>query len=77
LCGAPAKLVDTVVDANAVTLAEGTFWFVFDAETPEDCSRRSAARLRDRASWQRVMRQRWAAISAERRGASVRRYTPA
>jgi starch synthase len=54
-------LVDTVVDANAVTLAEGSATgFVFDAETPEALLAavgRAVALYADRASWQRVMRQ--------------------
>ena len=54
-------LADTVVDANAVTLAEGSATgFVFDEETPEallEATGRAVALYADRASWQRVMQQ--------------------
>jgi len=54
-------LADTVVDANAVTLAEGSATgFVFEEETPEALLAsvsRAVALYADRASWQRVMRQ--------------------
>jgi starch synthase len=54
-------LADTVVDANAVTLAEGSATgFAFDAATPEgllSALQRAVALYRDRASWQRTMRQ--------------------
>jgi starch synthase len=54
-------LADTVVDANAVTLADGTATgFVFDDENPEallGTAQRAAALYADRGSWQRVTRQ--------------------
>jgi starch synthase len=54
-------LADTVVDANAVTLAEGSATgFVFDEESPEallEAASRAVALYADRGSWQRVMRQ--------------------
>src|SRR3954453_15136138 len=54
-------LADTVVDANAVTLAEGSATgFVFDAESPTallEAARRALALYADKASWRRVMRQ--------------------
>jgi starch synthase len=54
-------LADTVVDANAVTLAEGSATgFVFDAEAPEallEAVSRAVALYADRASWHRVMQQ--------------------
>ena len=54
-------LADTVVDANAVTLAEGNATgFVFDAESPTallEAARRAMALYADHASWRRVMRQ--------------------
>ena len=54
-------LADTVIDANAVTLAEGSATgFVFDAETPEallEAAQRAIALYADRAAWTRVMRQ--------------------
>src|SRR6202045_545083 len=54
-------LADTVVDANAVTLAEGSATgFAFDEESPEallEAASRAVALYADRASWQRVMRQ--------------------
>ena len=54
-------LADTVIDANAVTLAEGSATgFVFDEESPEallEAAGRAIALYTDRASWQRVMRQ--------------------
>ncbi len=54
-------LADTVVDANAVTLADGSATgFVFDEATPEGllgAAQRATALYRDRASWQRTMRQ--------------------
>ena len=53
-------LADTVVDANAVTLADGTATgFVFDDENSEallGAAQRAAALYADRGSWQRVMR---------------------
>ena len=59
-------LVDTVVDANAVTLAEGSATgFVFDEETPEAllaAVSRAVALYADRASWQRVM---WQAMGCD------------
>lgn len=54
-------LADTVVDANAVTLADGSATgFGFEAETPDAvlaAVQRVAELYEDRASWQRVMRQ--------------------
>src|SRR5438477_362565 len=54
-------LADTVVDANAVTLADGNATgFVFDAESPTallEAARRAMALYADHASWRRVMRQ--------------------
>jgi starch synthase len=54
-------LADTVIDANAVTLAEGSATgFVFDAESPTallEAARRAMALYADKASWRRVMRQ--------------------
>ena len=54
-------LADTVVDANAVTLAEGSATgFAFDEATPEGllaALQRAVALYRDRASWQRTRRQ--------------------
>jgi starch synthase len=54
-------LADTVVDANALTLADGSATgFAFDAETPESLIAalgRASALYADRASWQRVMHQ--------------------
>jgi starch synthase len=54
-------LADTVVDANAVTLAEGSATgFAFDEESPEallEAAGRAVALYADRASWRRVMRQ--------------------
>src|SRR3954452_1133361 len=54
-------LADTVVDANAVTLAEGAATgFVFDDESPDallGAAQRAAALYADRGAWQRVMRQ--------------------
>jgi len=54
-------LADTVVDANATTLAAGTATgFAFDAETPEAllaAIQRAVALYRDRASWRRMMHQ--------------------
>src|SRR5207253_6318914 len=54
-------LADTVVDANAVTLADGSATgLVFDEENSEallEAGRRTIALYRDRASWQRVMRR--------------------
>jgi starch synthase len=54
-------LADTVVDANAVTLAEGSATgFAFDEESSEallETAGRAVALYADRASWQRVMRQ--------------------
>jgi starch synthase len=54
-------LADTVVDANAVTLADGSATgFAFDEETPAGllgAFQRAAALYRDRAAWQHVMRQ--------------------
>ena len=52
-------LADTVVDANAVTLAAGSATgFVFDAETPEallGAVQRATALYADRATWQRMI----------------------
>jgi starch synthase len=52
-------LADTVVDANAVTLADGTATgFSFDEETPEAllaAVQRAAELYRDPASWRRVV----------------------
>jgi len=69
-------LADTVVDANAVTLAEGSATgFVFDGETPEallKAANRAVALYADRASWQRVMQQ---AMSCDFSwGAAARQY---
>jgi len=54
-------LADTVVDANAVTLADGSATgFVFDQESSEallEAAQRAIALYGDRASWRRVMRQ--------------------
>jgi starch synthase len=54
-------LADTVVDANAVSLAEGTATgFVFDDETSDallGAAGRAAALYTDKASWQRVMQK--------------------
>ena len=54
-------LADTVVDANAITLAGGTATgFVFDDEDPDallGAAQRAAALYADRGSWQRVIRQ--------------------
>jgi len=54
-------LADTVIDANAVTLAGGSATgFVFDAESPTallEAARRTMALYADKASWRRVMRQ--------------------
>jgi starch synthase len=54
-------LADTVVDANALTLAEGSATgFAFDRETPESLLAaigRASALNADRASWRRVMHQ--------------------
>jgi starch synthase len=54
-------LADTVVDANAVTLAEGSATgFVFDAESPEallEAASRAIALHADPGSWQRTVRQ--------------------
>jgi len=68
-------LADTVVDANAATLAAGTATgFAFEAETPEAllaAIQRAVALYRDRAAWQRMMRQAmtrdfsWAAAARE------------
>jgi starch synthase len=68
-------LADTVVDANAVTLADGSATgFVFDEESAEallGAIGRAAALYADRGSWQRVMRQAmtrdfsWAAAARE------------
>jgi starch synthase len=69
-------LADTVVDANAVTLAEGSATgFVFDEETPEallEAANRAVALYADRASWQRVMQQ--AMICDFSWGAAARQY---
>lgn len=52
-------LADTVVDANAISLAEGTATgFVFDDETSDallGAAGRTVALYADKASWQRVM----------------------
>ncbi len=68
-------LADTVVDANAATLAAGTATgFAFDAETPESllgAIQRAVALYRDQASWRRTMQQAmtrdfsWAAAAQE------------
>jgi starch synthase len=54
-------LADTVVDANAITMAGGTATgFVFDDEDPDallGAAQRAAALYADRGSWQRVIRQ--------------------
>ena len=54
-------LADTVVDATAVTLADGTATgFAFDDETPEGllgATRRAVALYADRAVWRRLMRR--------------------
>ena len=54
-------LADTVVDANAATLAAGSATgFAFDAETPEGllgAVQRASALYRDPASWRRMIRQ--------------------
>ena len=54
-------LADTVTDANAVTLADGTATgFAFDDATPaalEATFHRASALFADRNSWRRVMRQ--------------------
>lgn len=53
-------LADTVVDANAATLADGSATgFAFDAETPDallGAIQRAVALYRDQASWRRMMR---------------------
>ena len=69
-------LADTVVDANAVTLAEGSATgFAFDEESPEallEAVNRAVALYADRASWQRVMRE---AMSQDFSwGAAARQY---
>jgi starch synthase len=54
-------LADTVIDANAVTLADGSATgFVFDEESPEallEAAQHAIALYADRASWQRLIRQ--------------------
>ena len=54
-------LADTVVDANAVTLADGTATgFAFDDETPEallNAVQRAVELYGDRAAWRRLMRR--------------------
>ncbi|MBV9152453.1 MAG: glycosyltransferase, partial [Alphaproteobacteria bacterium] len=54
-------LADTVVDANAVTLAEGrATGFVFNDESPQalrEAAGRAFALYADRASWARAVRQ--------------------
>ncbi len=54
-------LADTVIDANALTLADGSATgFAFDDETPEAllaALQRATTLYGDRAAWQRVMRQ--------------------
>lgn len=54
-------LADTVVDANAATLADGSATgFAFEAETPAGllaAIQRAVALYRDQASWRRMMRQ--------------------
>jgi starch synthase len=54
-------LADTVVDATAVTLADGTATgFAFDDETPEGllgAARRAIALYADRAAWRKLMRR--------------------
>jgi len=54
-------LADTVVDANAATVAAGTATgFAFDAATSDGllaAIRRAVALYRDQASWRRMMRQ--------------------
>jgi starch synthase len=68
-------LADTVVDANAATLAAGSATgFAFDAETPAGllaAIQRAVALYRDQASWRRMMQQAmtrdfsWAAAARE------------
>jgi starch synthase len=68
-------LADTVVDANAATLADGSATgFTFDAETPETllgAIQRATALFRDQATWRRTVRQAmtrdfsWAAAARE------------
>jgi len=52
-------LADTVIDANAITLADGSATgFVFDEESPEallEAAERAIALYTDRASWQRLV----------------------
>jgi starch synthase len=54
-------LADTVVDANAITLADGSATgLVFDAEGPEallEAAERAIALYADRTSWQRLVRR--------------------
>ena len=54
-------LADTVVDATAVTLADGTATgFAFDDETPEallGATRRAVALYADRTVWRRLIRR--------------------
>ncbi len=54
-------LADTVVDANAATLADGSATgFAFDAEAPDAllaAIQRAVALYRDQASWRRMMHQ--------------------
>jgi starch synthase len=54
-------LADTVVDATALTLADGgATGFTFDAETPDSllaAAARATSLYADRASWRRVMHQ--------------------
>jgi starch synthase len=69
-------LADTVADANAVTLAEGSATgFVFDEEAPEallEAVSRAVALYADRGAWQRIMRQ---AMSCDFSwGAAARQY---
>src|SRR5207249_5081811 len=54
-------LADTIVDANAATLADGSATgFAFDAETPDAllaAIQRAVALYHDRAGWRRMMQQ--------------------
>jgi starch synthase len=54
-------LADTVVDATSTSLSDGTATgFAFDDETPEgliSAVGRAVALLRERESWQRIMRR--------------------
>ena len=54
-------LADTIVDANTVTLADGSATgFAFEAETPDgllEATQRATELYEDPTGWQRVMRQ--------------------